>query len=67
MKIGAFWSGHDCSFCVLENGVPKIHVEYERLLREKEPAGDSVSIYEQHYSLDDLDYVALCHPISKMQ
>lgn len=67
MKIGAFWSGHDCSFCVLEDGVPKIHVEYERLLREKEPAGDSVSIYEQHYSLDDLDYVALCHPISKMQ
>lgn len=67
MKIGAFWSGHDCSFCVLEDGRPKIHVEYERLIREKEPAGDSVSIYEQHYKLDDLDYIALCHPISKIQ
>jgi len=43
MKILGTWSGHDCSFCVLDNGVPTIHAELERYNREKSPSGDSVS------------------------
>ena len=42
MKIVGFQSGHDMSYCILENGVPIIHEEYERFLREKEPLGDGL-------------------------
>ncbi|MBT5637022.1 MAG: hypothetical protein HOJ16_00395 [Candidatus Peribacter sp.] len=42
MKIASAWSGHDCSFCILDGGRPVIHAEYERYIREKEPAGDGV-------------------------
>ena len=41
MKIAGFFNGHDCSFCILEDGVPILHAEYERYLRLKEPEGDS--------------------------
>ena len=30
MKIAGLWNSHDCSFCVLEDGVPTIHAELER-------------------------------------
>ena len=42
MKVAGYWSGHDCSYCVLEDGSPIVHDEYERFIREKEPAGDSI-------------------------
>ncbi|MAE82871.1 MAG: hypothetical protein CMB80_09065 [Flammeovirgaceae bacterium] len=43
MKIIGAWSGHDCSFCVLKNGIPVVHAEYERYYsREKSPQGDSL-------------------------
>ncbi len=42
MKIVGLWSGHDTSFCVLENGVPVIHAELERYNREKSPAGNAI-------------------------
>ena len=42
MKIAGLCSGHDCSFAVLEDGVPVIHAELERYLRVKEPLGDSL-------------------------
>ena len=34
MKIVGLLSGHDCSYCVLEDGIPKIHNELERFIRE---------------------------------
>ena len=40
MKIAGIWSGHDCSFYVSQDGKPVVHAEYERYIREKEPAGD---------------------------
>ena len=40
--IAGFWSGHDCSYCILKNGKPILHEEYERFIREKEPRGDSL-------------------------
>ena len=41
MKIAGIWSGHDCSFCILEDGHPVVHAELERYIREKEPQGDA--------------------------
>ena len=40
--IAGFHSGHDCSFCILKDGVPVIHAELERYIRLKEPIDDSV-------------------------
>ena len=48
-KILGFWSNHDCSYCILEDGVPIIHDEYERFIREKEPPGDSLKFYEENF------------------
>ena len=33
MRIIGFQSGHDVSYCVLEDGVPIIHEELERFIR----------------------------------
>lgn len=66
-KVVGFWSGHDCSFCVLEDGKPKIHAEYERYIREKEPRGDSVKFFFDvcgEDELNDVTDVVFCHPMS---
>lgn len=61
-RIIGLWSGHDASFCVLEDGIPVMHTELERHLREKEPAGDSIDMFYKHFG-DDTDIVGLatCH------
>jgi len=65
-KILGFWSNHDCSYCILEDGVPIIHDEYERFIREKEPPGDSLKFYEENFgSINDIKYFATCYPLSK--
>ena len=56
MKIVGLLSGHDCSYCVLENGIPKIHNELERFIREKEPPGDSLEFFFKHNEETDIDY-----------
>ena len=56
MKIAGLWDGHDCSYCVLENGIPLIHAEYERYIREKEPRGDSYKFFKESYNDDDIDH-----------
>ena len=57
MKISGFFNGHDCSFCILEDGVPIIHAEYERYLRLKEPDGDSYGmLLDIVKDIDDIDY-----------
>ena len=43
MKIVGFQSGHDPSYCILEDGIPIVHEELERFTREKEPPGWQVS------------------------
>ena len=45
MRIIGFNSGHDCAYCVLEDGIPIIHEEYERICRIKEVEADSLSFY----------------------
>ena len=43
--IIGFHSGHDCSYCILENGVPIIHEELERITRLKEGNGDGLKLF----------------------
>ena len=66
MKISGFWNGHDCSYCILKDGEPVVHNEYERFLREKEPQGDAFNFLKENYSdYKDIKYFATCHPLSK--
>ena len=55
MKIIGFQSGHDVSYCVLENGVPIIHEELERFIREKEPLGDGLKMAFERLPADYFD------------
>ena len=48
-KIIGFHSGHDCSYCVFENGIPIIHNELERFSRKKEHLGDALEFLFQSY------------------
>tara|TARA_R110000782_G_scaffold270215_1_gene369951 strand:- start:453 stop:2150 length:1698 start_codon:yes stop_codon:yes gene_type:complete len=40
--ILGFHTGHDVSYCLLENGIPVIHEELERFIRLKAPKGDGL-------------------------
>lgn len=61
MKIAGFCSGHDCSFAVLENGIPILHYELERYIRLKEPIGDSLEFMFKEYSnFSDIKYFTHC-------
>lgn len=66
-KILSSWSGHDSSFCILEDGVPTIHAELERYIREKEPAGDSISFFKEVCpdQFKDIKYFISCFPTKK--
>ena len=70
MKIAGAWSGHDCSFCLFEDGKPLVHAEYERYIREKEPAGDGIQFMfdeldPEEYS--DIKHFGTCHPLDKLE
>jgi len=68
MKIASAWSGHDCSFCILDNGKPVVHAEYERYIREKEPAGDGVQfMFDKYNEYKDIKYFATSHPVKKLE
>ncbi len=57
MKILGFQSGHDVSYCILENGIPIIHEELERFIREKEPKGDGLKMAFERLPSDYFDDV----------
>ena len=68
MKIAGAWPLHDCSYCILEDGVPIIHDEYERFVREKEPAGDALKfLFENFEDTSDIVHLGLIHPISSTE
>ena len=68
MKVASAWSGHDCSYCILEDGRPIVHAEYERYIREKEPAGDGVQfMFDDFGPLPDLKYFATNYSFKKLQ
>ena len=59
MKILGFQPGHDVSYCILDNGVPTIHEELERFIREKEPLGDGLEMAFERLpesELNDMKY-----------
>jgi len=67
MKIAGLWSGHDCSYTVLENGVPLVHDELERFNREKEPQGDAFQLLKENYlDYEDITHFATCFPEKKL-
>ncbi|MAH42843.1 hypothetical protein CL614_03920 [archaeon] len=67
MKIAGVWSGHDASFCILKDGYPEIHAEYERYIREKEPLGDSLQFMMDEYpDFESIKHVATCFPQTKL-
>lgn len=49
MLIAGFHSGHECSYCILEDGIPILHAELERYIRQKEPFGDGLKLLFQDY------------------
>ena len=57
MRIIGFQSGHDVSYCVLEDGVPIIHEELERFIREKEPLGDGLKMAFERLPDDYFDEI----------
>jgi|ETNvirenome_6_85_1030632.scaffolds.fasta_scaffold00676_16 carbamoyltransferase len=69
MKIVGAWSGHDCSFCVLENGKPLVHAEYERYNREKSPSGDALQfLFDRKPDLaDESVHFISVHPKKKIR
>lgn len=68
MKIAGVFGGHDCSYSILDDGIPVIHDEYERFIRQKEPYGDSVDfMMSQYNSLEDIQHAATCYPIQNIK
>ena len=67
MKIAGVWPGHDCSFCVLEDGHPIIHAELERYNREKSPPGDAIEFMFERSTFEsqELVHIASVHPTKK--
>jgi len=61
MKILGLMSSHDCSFCILEDGIPIMHAELERYIREKEPEGDPFAFFLEVCEEEDIDEIAVCH------
>tara|TARA_R100000278_G_scaffold123124_1_gene111404 strand:- start:980 stop:2572 length:1593 start_codon:yes stop_codon:yes gene_type:complete len=61
MKIAGLCSGHDCSFAILDNGVPTIHAELERYLRVKEPLGDSLEfLFDTYAEYNEIKHFTHC-------
>jgi len=68
IKVASAWSGHDCSFCILEDGYPVVHAEYERYIREKEPAGDGVQfMFDKYKEHEEIKYFATNHSFTKLE
>tara|TARA_R110000851_G_scaffold327179_1_gene496439 strand:+ start:3094 stop:4719 length:1626 start_codon:yes stop_codon:yes gene_type:complete len=67
VKIIGVWSGHDCSYSVLEDGLITRHDELERFNREKESPGDSFKLMKENYGdFKDAQHFATCFPTSKI-
>ena len=62
MKILGLLSSHDCSFCVLEDGVPTMHAELERYIRMKEPEGNAFAFFQDVCGPgESVDAITVCH------
>ncbi len=56
-RILGFNSGHDASYCILENGIPVLCEELERFSRVKMELGDGLKFFfERHSEVEDINY-----------
>lgn len=52
-----FHSGHDVSYCILENGIPIIHEEWERIIRSKMEYGNGLKLFfDRNKNFEDVKY-----------
>jgi carbamoyltransferase len=58
MKIIGLHGGHDAAYAVLENGLPFKHNELERFNREKGCRGDTLKLFLDNESSNDIDYIS---------
>ncbi|HAI44441.1 MAG TPA: hypothetical protein DCM40_43250, partial [Maribacter sp.] len=72
MKIIGLYNWHDGGYAVLDKGVLKEHIEFERYTRLKESPGDSLTYLKQKYlsknnlQIDDIDvFVSPC-PVNNL-
>ena len=49
MLIAGLYNSHDASFVILKDGIPTIHVELERYIRQKQPKGDAFQLLVDDY------------------
>ena len=64
-KIFGTWCSHDASYCLLQDGWPTRHDEFERFLREKEPPGDAIKLAAEQLGWDELvscEHFVTCAP-----
>ena len=67
MKIIGVWSGHDCAYSVLEDGLVTRHDELERFNREKESPGDAFKLMKENYGkFKDTKHFVTCFPTFKL-
>lgn len=56
-KIVGFQSGHDVAYCILENGIPVVHEELERITRTKMEYGNGLKFFfDRNPNMDDIKY-----------
>ncbi len=65
-KIVGFHSGHDVSYCILENGIPVIHEEWERFSRKKMEYGDGLKFFlDRQQNLSGINYFTFANVVGK--
>ena len=57
MKIIGLHGGHDAAYAILENGLPQKHNELERFNREKGCKGDTLKLFLENESTNDIEYI----------
>jgi carbamoyltransferase len=62
MKIVGFHSGHDVSYCILEDGIVTVCEELERITRSKMQIGDGLDFFRHRYDKDDIKYITFGNP-----
>jgi len=67
-RIVGLYDWHDGGYCVMEDGVVKEHIEFERYTRIKESGGDSLEYLKKYYleknglTLNDVDHWVSAYP-----
>lgn len=71
-RIVGLYDWHDGGYCVLEDGIVKEHIEFERYTRIKESGGNSLEYLKKHYldknglTLDDINHWVSVYPTNNL-